>query len=47
MYNRLKRLYEAGRLTQEQIRNAVDLGWITQAEYEDIIKAGNAIKEGE
>ncbi len=37
MYNRLKRLYEAGRLTQEQIRNAVDLGWITTEEYMEII----------
>ncbi len=37
MYNRLKRLYEQGRITQEQLRKAVDYGWITAEEYETII----------
>lgn len=37
MYNRLKRLYNAGRLTQAQLRKAVDNGWITEDEYKEII----------
>lgn len=37
MYNRLKRLYDAGRLTQAQLRKAVDNGWITEDEYKEII----------
>ena len=37
MYERLKRLYEDGRITQEQLKNAVDRGWITEEQYEEII----------
>jgi uncharacterized XkdX family phage protein len=37
MYNRLKRLYDTGRLTQAQLRKAVDNGWITEDEYKEII----------
>lgn len=37
MYNRLKRLYEAGRLTKEQLHRAVDNGWITEDEYKEIV----------
>ena len=37
MYNRLKRLYDEGRITQEKLRKAVDLGWITAEEYMEII----------
>lgn len=43
MYNRLKRLYDEGRITQEKLRKAVDLGWITAEEYMEIVggKDGN------
>lgn len=43
MYNRLKRLYDEGRITQAEVRKAVDLGWITAEEYMEIIggKDGN------
>ena len=37
MYNRLKRLYDTGRITQAQLRKAVENGWITAEEYETII----------
>lgn len=37
MYNRLKRLYDEGRITQEKLRKAVELGWITAEEYMEII----------
>lgn len=37
MYNRLKRLYDTGRITQAQLRKAVDNGWITEGEYKEII----------
>lgn len=37
MYNRLKRLYDAGSLTQAQLRKAVDNGWISEEEYLSII----------
>lgn len=37
MYNRLKRLYDAGRITQAQLRKAVDNGWITAEEYMEIV----------
>ena len=37
MYNRLKRLYDTGRITQAQLRKAVENGWITTEEYETII----------
>ena len=36
MYNRLKRLYDAKRITQEELRKAVTLGWITTEEYMEI-----------
>ena len=37
MYERLKRLYEDGRITQEQLKNAVERDWITEEQYEEII----------
>ena len=40
MYNRLKRLYDTGRITQAQLRKAVDNGWISEEEYETIINGG-------
>ena len=39
-----KRLYEAGRLTKEQIRQRVERGLITAEEYEYII--GEPYEEG-
>ena len=40
MYNRLKRLYGTGRITQAQLRKAVDNGWITTEEYVEIVGGG-------
>jgi uncharacterized XkdX family phage protein len=36
LVNSLKRLYDAGRLTKEQIAERVDRGTITAAEYQQI-----------
>lgn len=36
MYSRLKRLYNEGRLTKDQLKNAVSKGWITEEQYEEI-----------
>ena len=36
LVNSLKRLYEKGRLTKEQIRERVEKGTITETEYEYI-----------
>lgn len=38
MLDRLKRLYEAGKITEAGLLNAVNKGWITQEEYEGIIQ---------
>ena len=37
----LKRLYEAGRLTLEQIQARLERGTITQAEYDYIVGAAD------
>ena len=37
MYDRLKRLYLADRLTIDQLQHAVDLGWITADQMQEII----------
>lgn len=37
VYSRLKRLYDAKRITQEELRKAVTLGWITTEEYMGIV----------
>ena len=42
MYNRLKRLYDSGRITQAQLRKAVDNGWITAEEYVEIVGGGES-----
>ena len=39
MKERLKNLYDAGRLSDAGIQNAVQLGWITQAEADEIRKS--------
>ena len=36
MYNRLKRLYDEGRIDSAALQNAVDRGWITTEEYMEI-----------
>ena len=37
MYERLKRLYNEGRLTKEGLENAVARGWITEEQMLEII----------
>ena len=37
MYERLKRLYNEGRLTKEGLENAVARGWITEEQMQEII----------
>jgi hypothetical protein len=37
MFETLKRLYNASRLTQAGLQNAVTKGWITQEEYDLIV----------
>lgn len=37
MFPRLKRLYDAGRLTESGISNAVALGWITAEQAAEIM----------
>lgn len=39
MYERLKRLYLADRLTDAALQTAVKRGWITDEEKEEIIEA--------
>lgn len=36
MYERIKRLYEEGKLNKQGIANAVLKGWITPEQYEGI-----------
>lgn len=36
MYKTLKRLYDNGKLTDEQLQHAVDIGWITAEEKAEI-----------
>ena len=49
MYERIKRLYEAGRLTAEGVLNAAKKGLITEAQAEEIIAEEYAekIRNGE
>lgn len=42
MYQRLKRLYDAGRLTETGIQNAVARGWITAGEAAEILHTEEA-----
>lgn len=39
MYERLKRLYLVGRLSDEGLANAVEKGWITDGQRAEIIAA--------
>ena len=36
MFERIKRLYNTGKLTKSGVKNAVVKGWITEAEYQTI-----------
>ncbi len=40
MFERLKRLYQEGKLTKAQLQKAVDKGWITKEQYKEIVKGG-------
>ena len=46
MYNRLKRLYEEGRIDSNGLQNAVNKGWITPKE-KDEIENGNTLQAEE
>ena len=41
MFERLKRLYEAGQLNEAAIRNAVAKGWITEKQANEILSTKN------
>lgn len=36
MFEHIKNLYEAGKLTKENLNNAVAKGWITKAQLKEI-----------
>lgn len=38
MFDRLKRLYEEGKITKDALRNAILRGWITEEQFNEIIK---------
>lgn len=38
MYETLKRLYDEGKLTVDQLSNAVTRGWITEGQKQTIIQ---------
>ena len=42
MFERLKRLYEAGKIDEAGIHRAVENGWITPEQAAEIIGGGNA-----
>ena len=37
MYERLRKLYRAGKIGETELQNAVEIGWITQAQMDLII----------
>lgn len=37
MFQRLKRLYEDGRLTVDGLKAAIERGWINEEEYSQIV----------
>ena len=39
MFERLKRLYNEGKLDEAAIRNAVTKGWLTEAQAEEILSS--------
>ena len=42
MFENLKRLYDAGRLTVQGIQSAVAKGWITAEQAEEILAGGDS-----
>ena len=40
MFDRLKRLYEQGKITETGLQNAVTKGWITEEDYTLITQKG-------
>ena len=42
MYERVKRLYLAGRLSEAGLENAVEKGWISNEQRTEILEAANA-----
>lgn len=36
MFNRIKRLYDQGKLDKNGVKNAVLRGWITEEQYKEI-----------
>ena len=36
MYNRLKRLYDESKITINELQNAIERGWITEEEFNEI-----------
>lgn len=47
MYERLKRLYEEGRLDEKGIWAAVDKGWITEEQAIEITRANDEAPEAD
>ena len=37
MFERLKRLYDGGKITKEGLQNAVVKGWIMEEQYNEIV----------
>ena len=37
MFETLKRLYNEGKLTSDDLQNAISFGWITQEQFEEIV----------
>ena len=44
MFERLKRLYADGKITQEGVNSAVAKGWITQEQANEIINPQNEVE---
>lgn len=45
MFDRLKRLYAAGKISVAELQNAVTLGWISEAQYEEIINGDENVEK--
>lgn len=40
MEERLRRLYNEGKLTVQELENAISKGWLTEEQFNDIINEG-------
>lgn len=45
MYERLKRLYNEGRIHEAELQNAVAKGWITEEQMKEIIEGNESVDE--